>query len=123
MVERELLGANLSAEERMALAQLSNQPGWGILVRLIAEACRNATEAVIKLDPSTDRYQDKVVALQTTARAVNKFSAAVLDSVMVHRNVAVTQAQRKENPTLDSEKTNRFQGFNMPRPKSPEGKQ
>ena len=116
MAERELLGAQLSLEERIALAQLSNQPGWQILVRLLAEACRNATEAVIKLDPTTERYPEKVVALQTTARDMNKFSAAVLDSVKVHQRVALKEVQAKENPTLEADKGTRFKGFRMPTP-------
>jgi hypothetical protein len=119
MAERELLGATLSYEERIAVAQLSQQPGWQILVRMIAEACRNATEAVIRLDPQTERYQDKVVALQTTARAMNKFSAAVLDSVKVHQRTAVREAQRKENPVVEGEVPNRFKGFRMPTTQSP----
>lgn len=119
MSERELLGKNLTFEERISLAQLVNQPGWNILVRVMAEACRNATEIVIKLDPATDRYPEKVAALQMTARAMNKFSAEVLDSVKAHQRVAVKEAQRKENPVVEGEKGTRFQGFRMPVPQSP----
>lgn len=114
---RKVLGESLIFEDRISLAQLVNQPGWKVLVRLMAESCRRATEEVIKLDPSTERYDQKVVALQTTARAMNKFSAEVLDSVKVHQRKAVAEAQQRENPTLVPEPVNRFR---MP---IPEGKQ
>lgn len=118
MAERKLLGQGLPFEERIALAQLTLQPGWTILVRLMAEACRNATEAVVKLDPTSPRYQEVLAGLQTTARAMNKFSADVLDSVKVHKDRAVQEAQEKDNPDSTLEKaTNRFTGFKAPRVK------
>ena len=110
---RTLLGEGLGYEDRILLAQLTQQPGWKILVRLMAEACRIATEDVIKLDPATDRYPDKVAALQTTARAMNKFSGEILDSVKVHQREAVKEAQLRENPAADPV-TTRFTGFKMP---------
>lgn len=119
MADRKLLGANLPFDERIALAQLTLQPGWMILVRLMAEACREATEAVVRLDPTSERYQEKLAGLQTTARSMNKFSAEVLDSVKVHKDRAVSEAQEKENPGADADKaTKRFQGFRPPKAKN-----
>jgi TRAP-type mannitol/chloroaromatic compound transport system substrate-binding protein len=118
---RKMLGESLTYEERLSLAQLVNQPGWKILVRLMAESCRKATEEVIKLNPSVERYPEQLAGLQTTARAMNKFSAEVLDSVKLHQRTAVQEAQQRENPALVPEMPKRFQ---MPMPKkSPEGKQ
>jgi hypothetical protein len=113
--ERRLLGAELSYEERISLAQLTTQPGWKILVRLMAESCRRATEEVIKLNPSVERYPEQLTGLQTKARAMNIFSAEVLDSVKVHQRTAVKEAQERENPTLSPEPVNRFR---MPMPES-----
>jgi len=114
--ERKVLGETLTFEERLSLAQLVNQPGWKILVRLMAESCRRATEEVIRLNPSVERYPEQLTGLQTTARAMNKFSAEVLDSVKLHQRTAVTEAQQRENPTLVPEPVLRFK---MPMPKSP----
>jgi hypothetical protein len=116
MSERKLLGESLTFEERLGLAQLVNQPGWKILVRLMAEACRLATEEVIKLNPGVERYPEQLTGLQTTARAMNKFTAEVLDSVKLHQRRAVLEAQQRENPTLAPEPAKRFQ---MPIVKSP----
>jgi hypothetical protein len=110
---RKLLGENLTFEERISLAQLVNQPGWKILVRLMAESCRHATEEVIKLDPGAERYDQRLQGLQAMARAMNKFTAEVLDSVKVHQRSAVKEAQQRENPTLVPEPPNRFR---MPMP-------
>jgi hypothetical protein len=114
---RKVLGENLTFEERISLAQLVNQPGWKVLVRLMAESCRRATEEVIKLNPSVERYPAQLTGLQTTARAMNKFSAEVLDSVKLHQRTAVAEAQQRENPELVVPQKPRFQ---MPSPKSPE---
>jgi hypothetical protein len=115
---RVILSENLTFEEGIALAQLVNQPGWKILVRLIAERCRRATEAVIKLDPSMERYEQTLVGLQTTSRAMNKFAADVLDSVKLHQRKAVQEAQRKEKPAEEKPKT--MPRFRMPMPESPD---
>lgn len=119
--ERKLLGEKLTFEERLSLAQLTNQPGWKILVRIMAEACREATEEVIRLNPTTERYPEVLTGLQTTARAMNKFSSDVLDSVKVQQRRAIEEARARENPTAVPETPKRFQ---MPMPKSPtEGQQ
>src|SRR6266446_6256018 len=115
--ERKVLGEGMSFEERIALAQLTTQPGWKILVRLMAESCRRATEEVIKLNPGVERYPEQLAGLQTTARAMNKFSVEVLDSVKLHQRTAVDEAQKRENPSLVPDPPKRFQ---MPMPKSPE---
>ena len=114
MTERKLLGQNLNHEERILLAQLTTQPGWKVLVKLMAEACRNATEEVIKLNPVAERYAEQVVGLQTTARAMNKFSAEVLDSVKLHQHRALKEATSIQNPQQVEPKTTRFTGFKPP---------
>lgn len=114
--DRKVLGETLTFEERLSLAQLVNQPGWKILVRLMAESCRRATEEVIKLNPGVERYPEQLAGLQTTARSMNKFSTEVLDSVKLHQRVAVKEAQERENPTPVVPVPSRFQ---MPIVKSP----
>lgn len=118
MADRKLLGEALPFDERIQLAQLTLQPGWMVLVRLMAEACREATEAVVRLDPTAERYQERLAGLQTTARAMNKFSAEVLDSVKVHKDRAVSEAQKNENPEKEEKSTTRFQGFRPPKAKN-----
>src|SRR4029077_18459108 len=114
---RKLLGESLTFEERISLAQLVNQPGWKILVRLMAESCRQATEDVIKLDPGTERYEQKLAGLQTKARAMNIFSANVLDSVKLHQRTAVKEAQQREKLEIVVAPPNSCQ---LPEVKSPE---
>ena len=122
MSERKLLGQNLNTEERILLAQLTTQPGWRVLVKLMAEACRAATEEVIKLDPTVERYSEKVQGLQIAARSMNKFSAEVLDSVKLHQRTAIQEANRSQNPAVEEKKGIRFAGFRPPTvPQSPQG--
>ena len=114
---RVVLGDKLTQEEGIALAQLVNQPGWKILVRLIAEACRRSTEAVVKVKPGTPNRQQVIDDLQSIAYATNGFASSVLDSVKVHQRKAVDYAQRKEQPAQqEAEKPLHFSGFKMPMP-------
>lgn len=108
MSDRKLLGDGLPFEERLALAQLVNQPGWKIFVKLMAEACRHATEEVIKVKPTQERYSEVLAGLQTTAHAMHVFSADVLDAVKLHQRSAVKEAQQRENPTAVFEPPARF---------------
>ena len=125
MSERKLLGQNLNYEERILLAQLTTQPGWKVLVKLMAEACRTATEEVIKLKPTTERYTEQLAGLQTTAHAMNKFSAEVLDSVKLHQRRALQEVNGAGTAGGEEVKTTRFTGFKPPVarvvPQSPEG--
>jgi hypothetical protein len=115
MAERKLLGSNLSYDERILLAQLTTHPGWRILVKLMAEACRTATEEVIKLKPTVERYPEVLVGLQSTAHAMNKFSADVLDSVKVHQRKVVSEANSIESPAqVEEPSATRFTGFKLP---------
>jgi hypothetical protein len=115
MAERKLLGQNLTQEERIHLAHLAAQPGWQILIKLMAESCRTATEEVIKLPNTVERYPEVLVGLQTTARAMNKFSNDVLDSVRVHISTASQQVKEDQKP---DERAIRFKGFGPPQPQS-----
>lgn len=107
---RKLLGESLAFDERLALAQLTLQPGWKVLVKVMAEACRSATEEVIRLEPGSTGYQERLAGLQSTARAMNKFSADVLDSVRVHQTNAVAQSGAGKT----EERAGRFKGFKPP---------
>lgn len=106
-----ILGKNLSPEERIQLAQLTNHPGWSILVKIMAEACRASTEEVIRLNPTSERYTENLEKLHVSARAMNKFSNDVLESVREHLNVTVQAA----NATPTPEHTGRFKGFGPPK--------
>lgn len=117
--ERKLLGEKLDFESRLTLAQLTRHPGWPILVKMMGEACRNANEEVIKLDPTLPRYPEILVGLQTSARAMNQFSADILDSMKVHYDSATREANAQQNGTPDPLDGLRFKGFKMPSPNTP----
>lgn len=112
---RVVLGADIAFDEGIALAQLVNQPGWKVFVRIVAEACRLSTAAVVKVKPGTPNRQQVIDDLQSVAYATNKFAADVLDSVKLHQRKAVQEAQRREKPTEDKPQVPRFR---MPMQKS-----
>lgn len=86
----------LSPEDRVYLGNMSAHPGYQVLKKLISDACKQATEAVIKLDPADDQYDRKLKALQFTARAVNDFSSTLLKSVEMHSLMAAAEDAKKE---------------------------
>lgn len=71
----------LTPIERVNLSQLRTHPGFPVLEKLLATACKRATEAVVKLDPMDEGFERKLKALQQKARERNEFSMLVLASI------------------------------------------
>lgn len=76
-----LLGEDLTAEEKLYLNALTNHEGFPVLVKLLNEACKKATEEVIKIDPQDNNYERKLAAAQNTARAKNSFCTDVIKTI------------------------------------------
>lgn len=100
MKQQPLMMNELSATKRAALASLMQQPGWSVVEELHMDACRRATEDVLKQDPAGEGYTDKkVLALQQRARERNEFSLLILGSVDWHvKALAALQDEEKEKP-------------------------
>jgi hypothetical protein len=79
---------NMSLEDKQYLGGLSQHPGYPILQRLMEDACRQATEAVIRLDPTDNEYDRKLKSLQMTARIMNDFCATLIKSIVMHTQAA-----------------------------------
>lgn len=107
MAQQPLLIDGLTLAERITLGSLAQQPGFMVLVKIMNAACERATADVIKLEPSEEGYQRKLMAFQTRARNINEFSSSVLKSIdwQVQFGV-VEQANQKEaeNPSKDNRK-------------------
>ena len=81
MSKTPLLSDELKLPERIALGQLIQHPGLGVLQNILKSECVRATEDVIKLDPSEEGYERKLKSLQSRARFMNEFCADVLKSI------------------------------------------
>jgi hypothetical protein len=92
-----LLANELTPTEQVSLAALKQYPGFSVLEKLLMEACKRATEDVIKLDPVEEGYERKLKALQSRARERNEFSLLVLGSVEWQIAMAAP-AEREEEP-------------------------
>src|SRR6267378_1942225 len=112
MSERILLGDKLDFEERVALAQLTMQPGWSVLLRLIGEACRQSTEECIKISPTNEKYKEIVPNLQLVAHTMSKFAKQIVDSCKAVHQRASTESKAKAGvPEEPAGPGNRFKGF------------
>jgi hypothetical protein len=109
MKQSVLLADELTDVERASLASLAQHPGWRVVEKLHTEACKRATEAVIKLDPTEEGYQRKLVALQSKARERNEFSLLILGSVSLH----IEAAKQKLTPEEKIEPNRIVKGLNQ----------
>lgn len=97
-----LLSDSLSETQRLSLSSLKQHPGFAVLELMMMEACKRATEEVIKLDPSEEGYERKLKALQSRARDRNEFSLLILMSVDWQSAMAAALAQvTKEEPEVN----------------------
>lgn len=102
---KQLLCEDLPFDERMHLASFNMTPAYQIVKRMMNDACSKATAEVIKLDPLTEQYENKLKCLQLVARATNDFSATLLKSIEVHAQAAFQMEQEdKELEEFESKK-------------------
>ena len=82
--------------KRVSLGQMIYHPGYAVLVELANEVCNRANTAVIALDPTDDKYDTKIKALQQEARTMSKFAAALFKSIDFYANYAQVELQMQE---------------------------
>jgi hypothetical protein len=90
------LGNDLDDIEKAYLGNLSRHEGFKVLLKLGEDACKQATEAVISLDPMSDNYPTKLASLQNTARAINSFCSSFFGSVDWHVRESFAKQQQDE---------------------------
>ncbi len=95
MKQQPLMMDDLSPIKKAALAGLVQHPGWAVVEELHMDACKRATEDVLKQDPTQEGHERKVLALQLRARERNEFSLLILSSVQYHISAAQTQELEK----------------------------
>ena len=61
----------LTQEQRLYLSSFAKHPGFIVLKKMMEDACRQATTAVIKLNPDDKDFDIKLKNRQMTARIVN----------------------------------------------------
>lgn len=104
-----LLSDELNDAQRASLLGLKQHPGFSVLEAMFMAACKQATEEVIKLDPTEEGYERKLKALQSVARERNQFCLLVLRSIDWQVQALQAKAeeqdnQLQENPILKQSK-------------------
>ena len=85
----------LTLEERVYLANLSTHPGFAVMIKLMEDACSQATKKTIALDPEDPNYDSKLKVRHLEARIMNDFAASVIASCRTH--VEALEAEVEEN--------------------------
>ncbi len=83
-VKLPLLGEELGEVELAQLTQVTHMPGYRVIVKMLDAACLRATQDLIKLDPESENYKDRVAARTARARCWTEFSDLVLGSIAYH---------------------------------------
>jgi len=96
---KKLLSENLTQTERLYLKGLSYHDGFPVLQKMMDEACRNATEEVMKVDPREANYKEILAATQANARAIHEFCEAIRKSFNAHvaNAEAVEKKEKRDN--------------------------
>src|ERR1035437_3899477 len=83
-----ILYGKLTIPEQVMLAQLTHQPGFKVLVKMLESASEDATQDVLRVDPEQENYERLLLARQQRSRATIEFSRRVLDSIQYHIDAA-----------------------------------
>jgi TRAP-type mannitol/chloroaromatic compound transport system substrate-binding protein len=86
---------SLTTGEQEMLSTLVRHPAYGILKKLMEEACVKSTARVIQLKVTEDNYASKLQALQQEAQAMNEFSAAIIKSIEAHSEAVKRQLEQR----------------------------
>lgn len=92
------LGENLTQTERLFLVSMAHHDGFPVLQKLLDEACRKATEEVMKVDPKVPNYKDILAATQANARAIHEFCEAVRKSFLWNTELGMKEEAKSKEP-------------------------
>lgn len=96
-----LLADELTDIQKISLSNLRQHPGYLVLEEMFKAACNRAIEEVIKLDPTDERYEQKLKAFQLKARERNEFCSLVIRSIdWQARSVQADKNETEINPIL-----------------------
>ena len=99
-----MLCRELTFQQQMNLWGLTKHPGFEVLVMLMDEAVRDSAADPIRLDPMSDKYEEKLAKLALIARSTNDFCASVRNAVLTHITAAEAQKrQDEEDAQLDAD--------------------
>lgn len=105
MKQKPLMMDELTPLKRAALTSLAAHPGWAVVEEMHMDACKRATEDVLKIDQVDDGAERRILSLQLRARERSEFSLLILGSIDWHIKAAQTivqeqEAKPSENPIL-----------------------
>lgn len=75
---------DLNLEEKIYLEGMTKHPGFKVMEKLLFDACKKSTDAVVKLDPTSDSYRRQLPNLQIIARVTNDVCGTLLKSIAMH---------------------------------------
>lgn len=99
-----LLRDELTQIERSLLHQVVLMPGFKVIIKLANAACQRFNDNVIKLNPETQDFKDKVTVRQLEAWTASKYSSDLFKSMEWHTQQVTAADQKEEQETDDAVK-------------------
>ena len=103
---KKLLCEDLNQMERLYLKSLTMHDGFPVLQKIFDEACRRATEEVMKVNPTDANYEKVLAATQANARAIHEFCQAVRLSFNAHISNAEAMERQEEEKRRENNARN-----------------
>lgn len=100
-----LMYAGLNPQKRLYLRAIIEHPGFAVVRELLEDACRQATQAVIKLNPEDENYDTLVKARQMTARLTNELAGMLIKSMIMHAETSKMETAAKTEETVEAKPT------------------
>jgi hypothetical protein len=95
-----ILCPDLSAAEKTMLLQTINTPGWKVVVKITNEACLQATQDIIRLNPESQDYERVNATRAARARTMTEFSNSLMKAVYTHAD-AIKRTNIQEDKEIE----------------------
>ena len=83
----------LTEVEILNLYAMTKHPGFPVLERLCMTLCDSINKELLKLDPGSEGYQQKLAALHNKAKVYNEFSSLILKTCFWQEELDRTKDQ------------------------------
>lgn len=110
-----LLREELTPIERAHLYQVVMLPGFKVILKLANAACQRFNDNVIKLNPETQDFKDKVTIRQLEAWTASKYCSDLFKSMEWHTQ-QVSAVEKQEDEKADDAVSELF-GIHITGPK------
>ena len=102
-----MLCRKLSLPDQIALSNMTQHAGFAVLTRMLDEYCQQVVAEPVKLDPTSERYDEN---LKTLTLITNEVVDSIRKSVNTHVSSLAEEQQRAEAERIENEEMDKIMG-------------